>query len=244
MLVGQALVAFLGIIILVWILTCIAQMLAELIRSALVAFLAAIAFQIFLTPDSLLPSILIGFLAFALTLHGGLKTRQKRSAEARRKALNTKPRVRGAPRPSTLPAVPVEPIEKTLNLPDGAALIAAWDKATELCPWDDFADVRESCARLLALARGEQAADFDLIECASFVRTQVPALIAETAKFCESCSREQKKDATRDLARQLRDIGAMAKDKHTQHINDVSDNLLIRRAHIAERLSSFSRKQK
>lgn len=243
MIVGQALIVLVGVFVLLWIVTSIAENLAALMQSAFVAALAAVAFQIFATPDSLLPSILFGLVVFVLTLRKRLSARKKRSVRARRQARLTKREATTTPVPSMASIKPTEPIEKTLGLPDASTLIAAWDKAAELCPRENFAPARENCAHLIKLARGEQTADFDVIERASFVRTQVPALIAETAKFCETCGSEQKEEATRNLTRQLKEIGAMALDKNLEYKKGFGAALALRRAHIAERLSSFSRQR-
>lgn len=115
----------------------------------------------------------------------------------------------------------------------------AWTKAVTLTGEAALRDAQAACAKLLASADSSPTIDAGLIDAASFVRRQVPALVQETDTFCTVADEGAYTRARLDLVSRLFEIGKMAREVVQERNSRARESLSLRHAHIASRLGSF-----
>lgn len=156
------------------------------------------------------------------------------------------PLLRGRSRSHTASGSEKEPIrasdaiETAAGIEGAGELIEAWQRAEALCGQSSLSEARGACARLLAKVQRSQTIDMRLVETASLVRDQIPALVNETIAVVEFSSRDNLREAAEELVRQLQRIGDMAATIASNNPVRAQEALSLRHKHISNRVAQFS----
>lgn len=130
-------------------------------------------------------------------------------------------------------------IEKDQRSEPADELDDAWTLAVSLTGEIVLRDAQNACAKLLESADSSPTIDAGLIDAASFVRRQVPALVQETVTVCTIADEGTCTRARLDLVSRLLEIGEMAKKISRDRNSTAQESLSLRHAHIVNRLVSF-----
>lgn len=117
------------------------------------------------------------------------------------------------------------------------AVTQAWDSALALAPRDRerIAAARSACARLTELAEGE-GGNPELIDCAVFVRRNVPELVATTQAVILDADAGEKAGLVEGLVADLVAIGQRASAEVRRAGSPMRDKHAALRAHVARRV--------
>jgi hypothetical protein len=117
------------------------------------------------------------------------------------------------------------------------ALTQAWNSALALAPRDGerIVAARSACARLTELTEGEHG-NPELIDCAVFVRRNVPELVATTQAVIVDADEAEKAELVEGLVADLVAIGQRAAAEMKRAGSPLRDKHTALRAHVARRV--------
>lgn len=108
----------------------------------------------------------------------------------------------------------------------------AWATACALAPTASLETARDASMRVLALAEANGMVDPDVLDCATILRRHVPALVSETETLIATLSRAERVGAIKELAADLRALGAQAAEVLAHRELGMREKLAVRRARL------------